>query len=961
MTSYSDQAKITKQKGNMAKILVFAMLFSLLGMTVSDTARADFTARCTAAGVAFCSGFDSFSEIDYFSYWSETGNYPTLDQTVKASGNGSMKFTIPSLTPTNSSGGWGRVVDETSNGYEEGSTFYVQFRQRLSPEMLNQPMGGNGWKQMEITSTYGAYGDPYNIGLYNQNLAGTATLYVGSKAYTPITSFKYVSDQWMTFYIKVSVGSWGQANSSVAVWASDETHQLTQIYNESGVTLDINPRNPAFPGYNQVILAPENVGKLATTSHLQATTWYDELIVSPNAIADPFSDNQAPTVPANLSATAVSANQINLSWSASTDNSGGAVKYNVYRNGSATPLASGITATTFSDTGLAENTTYSYAVSAVDGSNNQSALSIAKQATTWDVTAPSAPVLAGVAASSGQINLSWNVPYDNVGVTGYKIYRNNSTTEMATVAVNSYSDATVAGSTTYTYRVAAFDARGNQSVLSNSVVVATPAPPDTEAPSVPANLTAAAVSSSQIDLSWSASTDNKAVTGYKIFRNGSAAEIATVSGTTYQNTGLTPSTAYSYTVSAFDAAGNNSSKSTPAQATTQNLLDTTAPTVPAGLSAAAVSSSQINLSWLASSDNIRVTGYRIYRNGTEIGTSAVTSYQNTGLDPATSYSYTLAAFDAAGNLSGQSQPATATTQVPPDTTAPSVPTGLAATVVSVSQINLSWNASTDNVGVAGYRIFQNGNLIDSTTATSYQNINLKDSTTYTYTVSAFDAKGNVSAQSSPASAKTLTPADTTAPSVPANLSATPASESEIDLSWSASTDNVAVKGYNLYRDGSLIATVTALSYRDSGLSSSTTYSYSAEAFDAANNISAKCSPVSATTKNPPDTEAPSVPTGLIASNMTESEIDLLWDASTDNVAVAGYKVYRNEIEAGNTGITSYRDVRLTSGTSYTYEIAAFDAAGNLSGRSQSITAQTNQVVVPVYPQIKFFRSDTKRV
>src|SRR5437016_3814208 len=106
--------------------------------------------------------------------------------------------------------------------------------------------------------------------------------------------------------------------------------------------------------------------------------------------------------------------------------------------------------------------------------------------------------------------------------------------------------------------------------------------------------------------------------------------------------------------------------------------DTTPPSVPTGLTASAVSSSQINLSWAASSDNVGVSGYRVYRGGTQIATTSATSFTNTGLAPSTTYSYTVAAYDAAGNVSAQSSPASATTPAPPDTTPPSVTINQAA-------------------------------------------------------------------------------------------------------------------------------------------------------------------------------------------------------------------------------------------------------------------------------------------
>ena len=183
---------------------------------------------------------------------------------------------------------------------------------------------------------------------------------------------------------------------------------------------------------------------------------------------------------------------------------------------------------------------------------------------------------------------------------------------------------------------------------------------DITPPSIPTDLTATAVSSSQINLSWSASDDNVGVTGYKVYRGG--IEIATTASTSYSDAGRSPSTTYTYRVAAFDAAGNTSDQSLPASATTQAGGDITPPSIPTGLTATAVSSSQINLSWSASDDNVGVTGYKVYRGGIEIATTASTSYSDTGRSPSTTYTYRVAAFDAAGNTSDQSLPASATTQ-----------------------------------------------------------------------------------------------------------------------------------------------------------------------------------------------------------------------------------------------------------------------------------------------------------
>src|SRR5439155_762672 len=173
-------------------------------------------------------------------------------------------------------------------------------------------------------------------------------------------------------------------------------------------------------------------------------------------------------------------------------------------------------------------------------------------------------------------------------------------------------------------------------------------PADTTPPSAPTGLTGAAAGSTGANLSWSASTDNVGVTGYIVRRNG--IQIATPATTSYADTGLSVG-AFSYTVAARDAAGNISPDSATASIT---IADTTPPTTPTGLTAAPAGSTGANLSWSASTDNVGVTDYIVRRNGVQVATPATTSYADTGLSAATTYSYTVAARDAAGNISPNS-------------------------------------------------------------------------------------------------------------------------------------------------------------------------------------------------------------------------------------------------------------------------------------------------------------------
>jgi chitodextrinase len=204
-------------------------------------------------------------------------------------------------------------------------------------------------------------------------------------------------------------------------------------------------------------------------------------------------------------------------------------------------------------------------------------------------------------------------------------------------------------------------------------------PADTQAPTASTDLTATAVSASRVTLAWTAATDNVGVAGYHVFRDGGTTPIATLTGTSFADTGLTAGTSHTYTVSAFDAAGNESAPSAPASATTLVSSDTQAPTAPTNLAATAVSASRVTLLWTASTDNVGVTGYNIFRDGgaTPIAMVTGTSFSDTGLATGSTHSYTVLAFDAAGNQSAQSATASATTLTPPATATPTAPAATA--------------------------------------------------------------------------------------------------------------------------------------------------------------------------------------------------------------------------------------------------------------------------------------------
>ena len=152
---------------------------------------------------------------------------------------------------------------------------------------------------------------------------------------------------------------------------------------------------------------------------------------------------------------------------------------------------------------------------------------------------------------------------DNVGVTGYLVYRDGIRISSLTGTGTTFSDLTVAPATTYSYQVSAIDAAGNESAKQAvAISVPTTGPADTQAPSQPGNLTASAPSSSTVNLSWTASSDDVRVLGYTVSRDGVPLSSTPDDGTTFQDEAATPGTTYTYQVTAFDAAGNDSPTNT---------------------------------------------------------------------------------------------------------------------------------------------------------------------------------------------------------------------------------------------------------------------------------------------------------------------------------------------------------------------------------------------------------------
>ena len=346
---------------------------------------------------------------------------------------------------------------------------------------------------------------------------------------------------------------------------------------------------------------------------------------------------------------------------------------------------------------------------------------------------------------------------------------------------------------------------------------------------------------------------------------------------------------------------------------------------------------------------------RLYVNGTQVGTLAATGAIASSTNPLSIGSDAIYGQYFSGLIDDVRVYNTALTAAQiqtdmttpvggsSDTQPPSTPTGLATSGVGQSSMMLSWNASSDNVGVTGYRLYLGGSQIGTSLTTSYLFSGLTCGTSYTLGVAAVDAAGNASGIAT-LTQSTAACSDSQPPSAPGTLTATAISSSRVDLSWGAASDNVGVTGYHIERcQGSgctnftEIGTATTTSYSDTSAAAGTSYSYRVRANDAALNLGPYSNTATATTPSP-DTQPPSTPTGLAASGVGQTSMTLSWHAASDNVGVTGYRLFRNGSKVGTSLTTSYLYSGLSCGTSYTLGVAAVDAAGNVSGTATLSTA-----------------------
>jgi parallel beta-helix repeat protein len=422
--------------------------------------------------------------------------------------------------------------------------------------------------------------------------------------------------------------------------------------------------------------------------------------------------------------------------------------------------------------------------------------------------------------------------------------------------------------------------RGNNSFGAGEFATAfaftTAAAPDVTPPSQPQNLSSPAQTGTTIDLVWDPSTDNVGVSYYNIYRDGEV--VASESSTNHTAVGLVPATTYDFQVSAVDEAGNESELSAVLAETT---LDTVEPTAPGTPTLDSKTETTVSISWTASTDNVAVTEYRVFRDGAVAGTVAAptTWFTDTGLAPGTTYAYHVTALDAAGNESPASGTLDVTTDPGPE---PGIHVGgitmemrkagkwnYARAVISIvdeggnpvsgATVAASWSGLTSDIesGTTSGGEVQfdsdkvdrsvSGQFIVTVTDVSASGF-VYDPTANVQTAGCIDTAGNTCP---------VGPPDTDPPAAPTSLVAT-AGAGSVSLDWDDNTTDPDWASFSVYRSetaGSghaLIAEgLTSSQYTDTGLTGGTTYYYVVTATDWSGNESAPSNEAWATPTAPP--------------------------------------------------------------------------------------------------------------
>ncbi len=686
-------------------------------------------------------------------------------------------------------------------------------------------------------------------------------------------------------------------------------------------------------------------------------------------------DVTPPSAPSAVRQVAATDTTVILSWAPSQDDYG-VVGYGLYVGGFWVGRWSQSSATI---TNLSCGKNYEIGIDAVDAAGNHSGETTVffSTASCSDHTAPSSPAdLHVTAATENAVTLGWTAATDPSGIADYGLYLDGKKVDSTTTTSGQFSGLTCGS--THTFGVDASDKALNRSQVASLTAAAqacggspkppnTPEPPST--PTAPPNLHATSVTQSAVALAWDPSTASSGMSGYQIFRDGDKiGEGPGVHGgytNTWNDSGRTCGKSYEYAVAGVDSSGTAGPKSTldvttaacnnPTPPPPPTTPTSSTPTAPPNLHTTSVTQSAVALAWDPSTASSGMSGYQIFRDGDKIGEGPgvhggyTNTWNDSGRTCGKSYEYAVAGVDSSGTAGPKSTldvttaacnnptpPPPPTNPTPPttDTKAPSAPSGVSATTRTASSIALTWQPSTDDVGVAGYGLYNSGSRLSTTSATTWIFSGLDCGKSYTLAVDAYDAKGNRSSQTV-VMVSTTACADTQAPSTPTGLSVSNVSQTGATLNWTAAKDNVGVTGYDVFRNGTKMATVTALSSAQTGLTCNTPYTLAVDARDASGNTSPQAQmqvTTSACPTTPPPPPPPTSQSGVVQLSGTVSASQFL---SSVNSAPSGALTVRPA--SGQSSFTVSGDVSNFTRANVTIENMVSTGDFRINGSADNLT------------------------
>ena len=584
--------------------------------------------------------------------------------------------------------------------------------------------------------------------------------------------------------------------------------------------------------------------------------------------------------------------------------------------------------------------------------------------TTPDVIPPSVPAnLTGTAGVTGA-NFSWTASTDNIGVAGYNVYRctppgsgqpcagvwiaETTLPPAGTPPVISFTDSSLTSGTLYNYQVEAFDLVNNHSPLSTTLSLQTFR---TSANSA-TNLVATAISSKEIDLSWSPPSNTTGLNKYLVYSGTSAADLQQIAVTpstvtTYKNMPLVPGTIYYYGIVAVEQ-GIDAPMSPFAYATTLPL-----PSPPSDV-VAAPTPTTIALNWQENLQRggLPVSSYQIFEGTTsgklaKLASATATTYTARSLSANTIYYFEIVAVDNKNNDSAPSDQISVTTDP-----LPAAPVNVVPTANSSTQVTVTWSEiiPTNGLPIKYYYIFRGTSPTGLTnlatrTASPFIDTGLSPSTTYYYAIEAIDTSYDVSPMSATVNVTTLP-----LPAAPVNVGATASSSTQVTVTWSENIPphGLPIQNYTIFRGTSptgltKLTTRTASPFIDTGASPNTTYYYAIEATDTGHVVSPMSAPPAQVTTLP----LPAAPVNVVPTVNSSTEVTVTWSENipTNGLPIKYYYIFRGTSPTGLTKLATrtaspFVDTGDSPNTTYYYAIEAIDTSYDVSPMSATAQATT---------------------